>query len=150
MQIHNSILILSSPEAILEAAYHVERWPELLPHYRWVKILRQDGPQRTVQMAARRGIIPIKWTALQWKDEREQKVFFRHLRGPAKGMEVVWEMEGLAGPGGETRVTIHHELQYPIPLLGPLLAHAVIGPLFISPTASRTLRSFKRILEGTA
>ncbi len=150
MQIHNTILILSSPEAILEAAYHVERWPALLPHYRWVKVLREEGNRRTVQMAARRGIIPIKWTALQWKDEAAQKVYFRHLRGPAKGMEVVWEMEGLAGPTGETRVTIHHDLRYPIPLLGSLLAHTVIGPLFIAPTASRTLRSFKRILEGTA
>jgi len=148
MPVHldNSIVIRSSPEAIIEAAYAVERWPDLLPHYRWVRVVRNEEPgRRIVEMAARRGWIPLKWTSLQWRDDAAGKVFFRHLRGPTRGMFVEWRIEPLES--GDTRVTIEHELNYPIPWIGPLIAHYVVGELFIRPTARRTLACFKQILE---
>jgi ribosome-associated toxin RatA of RatAB toxin-antitoxin module len=146
-ELTNRILILSSPERILDAAYRVEQWPHLLGHYRWVKILSEGPAGRTVQMAARRGRFPLKWTALQWRDDDAKEVHFRHLRGPTRGMDVVWKLEPLAGPMGETRVTIRHDLRYPVPLLGPLIARYIVGGLFIHPVATRTLHCFKQILE---
>ena len=48
----NEILITASPDIIFPLAAAVERWPELLPHYRWVRVLdRRDG-RSLVSMAA--------------------------------------------------------------------------------------------------
>jgi ribosome-associated toxin RatA of RatAB toxin-antitoxin module len=145
----NEILIHAPTAAILAAAYQVDRWPEWLPHYRWTRVTEpvEPGGARTVEMAARKGWIPLRWTALQWKDESRSRVYFRHVRGPTRGMDVVWEID----PAGEgaSRVVIRHEFTYPVPLLGPFFATQIVGRFFIRPVASRTLTCFQRLLEAT-
>ena len=45
-------------DTIVALAADVERWPVILPHYRWVTLLDGGGDRKTVEMAARRGRIP--------------------------------------------------------------------------------------------
>ena len=46
-------------EACFRAGADVERWPEILPHYRWVRFQRRDGfGTGRVEMAARRRLRP--------------------------------------------------------------------------------------------
>lgn len=144
MEMLNSVIIAASPEVIMDAAFSVERWSEWLPHYRLVRIIHERREHRTVRMEARRGLIPLKWTAEQWRDDRYLRVHFRHIGGPARGMEVAWELTPLNN--GSTLVQIRHELSYPVPLVGALIARHIAGKLFISPTASRTLKSFQAML----
>jgi hypothetical protein len=60
-------------------------------------------------------------------------------------MDVVWRL--MEQPGG-VAVTIVHEWGGPAwPLIGPLAARLVIGPLFIHGIASRTLAGIKREAE---
>jgi ribosome-associated toxin RatA of RatAB toxin-antitoxin module len=132
--------------AIYELAQDVARWPQILPHYRWVRVLQERDDTRTVEMAARRGFIPVRWKALQRCDRREPRISFRHLSGWTKGMEVAWRFE----PAGErTRVTIVHHLDYS--RFGPggeWFGRRIIGDYFIQSIAGRTLARMKELAEA--
>ena len=87
---------------------------------------------------------PVTWRARQELRPDERRILFQHIGGITKGMEVEWRLEPL--PGG-VRVTIYHALSYPVPLLGPLFAEYVVGRLFVSHIAGRTLQCIKEIVE---
>jgi len=138
-------------------AAQVERWPEILPHYRWVRFLDRSDHGGTVEMAAWRpfGLLryPVWWVSEMTVDRTACEVRYRHVRGITTGMSVVWRLVPHA-PGGTAQpegvlVTVVHEWQGPgWPLIGPLAASLVIGPVFIHGIASRTLAGIKRELEG--
>lgn len=126
-----------------QVAADVERWPEILPHYRWVRFHRKEGfGQGIVEMAAWRPFPVFRWPTW-WLSEMEHDpdarvVRYRHIRGITRGMEVVWEVKGT--PDGGCRLTIVHEWEGPSwPLIGDFAATHVIGPHFVSHIAGRTL-----------
>ena len=62
----DTTIIMHGPlPRIVELAADVERWPEILPHYRWVTLLEGGGDRKVVEMAARRSRIPLRWRAVQ-------------------------------------------------------------------------------------
>ncbi len=134
---------------VLHAAEEVERWPELLPHYRWVRILDRRGERAVVEMAAWRPFgalnYPTWWVSEMWVDRQAPAVHYRHVRGITTGMDVVWRF---VQHGEETEVTIVHDWTGPSwPLIGKLAAESVIGPVFIHGIASRTLAGIRRAIE---
>lgn len=136
-------------DAVFAAASEVERWPELLPHYRWVT--RRDGSKgtRIVEMAAWRPFGPVKypawWVSRMEVDRAGWQVRYQHIEGITRGMKVVWQL--VAREGG-TDVTIIHEWPGPRwPLIGGIAASWVIGPVFIHGIASRTLAGIARHVE---
>ena len=143
----NSILIQADPHTIYRLAAAVERWPELLPHYRWVRVLTTDGHRRIVEMAARRDLIPVRWTAEQVLYPHEPRITFRHIRGVTTGMDVEWRFQ--PGPDG-VQVTIRHDLRLRWPLIGGLVADYIIGPQFVASIAGKTLRRIKALAEAEA
>ncbi len=131
------------------AASAVERWPSILPHYRWVRFLEHRGEGGVVEMAARRPFGPFAypawWVSDMAVDRPRGEIRYRHIRGITTGMDVVWR---LAPNGGGVDVTILHEWRGPgWPLVGRLAANVVIGPLFVHGIASRTLAGLKNHLE---
>jgi hypothetical protein len=139
-------------ERVLEAAVSVERWPEWLPHYRWVRKLERRGDGGLVEMAAWRPFGPFNyptwWVSEMWVDRAAPAVHYRHVRGITTGMDVVWQISGAAGG---TEVTIIHDWTGPRwPLVGRPAAELVIGPVFIHGIASRTLAGIRRAVEGAA
>lgn len=141
--------------ACFRAAADVERWPEWLPHYRWVRFLRRDGfGTGLVDMAARRGFGPLPWP-VWWVsemhlDDARPAVLYRHVRGVTTGMEVVWSFTPRGD--GETLVRIEHLWgagpRWPLPEGARReLANLVIGPLFVSAVARRTLAGIRRHVE---
>ena len=137
MNVTNEIFVNAPAMRIFEYAGATERWPELLPHYRFVRVLERVGQRRIVEMAARRGLIPVRWRAEQVNDPVTPRITFRHVSGWTKGMEVVWRFEPTETG---TKVSIEHELRSPI---APIAAK-----YFIDPIASRTLACMKRIAES--
>jgi uncharacterized membrane protein len=134
---------------VLEAAADVERWPELLSHYRWVRLLERRPDGGIVEMAAWRPFGPVGyptwWVSEMRVDRSTPAVHYRHIRGITAGMDVVWRFVA-AGDG--TEVTIVHEWPGPRwPLIGRAAADLVIGPVFIHGIASRTLAGIKRHVE---
>lgn len=140
-----SIWIAAPPEMVFRLVADLDRWPEHLPHYRYVRILSRRPEGTRAAMSARRGVIPVFWEALQAPDADRLTVRFRHERGITRGMEVLWT---LVPERGGTLATIFHDLRLGWPLVGPFLADRVIAPQFIEPIAAETLRCFKAIAEG--
>ena len=145
MHAERSIDIAAPAERIFAMAGDVTRWPTLLPHYRWVKVI-DDAPEgRVVAMAARRGVIPVRWTAVVQLDPRGPRINFRHLSGWTKGMDVAWLFERR---GAGTRVTIVHDLDYRrYPLGGEWFGRRVVGDFFIQSIAGKTLARMKELAE---
>ena len=156
--------VTRAPLAVIFAlAADVERWPEHLPHYRYVRFLerRADGCG-LVEMSANRpfGALqwPTRWTSMMSVTRpgsgATPSIRFRHVRGVTTGMDVEWTFapaSGSTGAGGGTVVRIVHVWNGPSwPLIGDLAARGVIGPVFVHGIASRTLAGLARVAERSA
>jgi ribosome-associated toxin RatA of RatAB toxin-antitoxin module len=129
---------------IYALAADVERWPELLPHYRYVRF-RKAG---IVEMSANRPFGIANWPT-RWVSEMnagiEVGIRYRHIEGITTGMDVLWSFE--AHRDG-THVRILHEWDGPRwPLISGLAASGVIGPVFVHGIASRTLAGLAAVAE---
>jgi ribosome-associated toxin RatA of RatAB toxin-antitoxin module len=148
---HNEIVMNASQDRCFQVAADVERWPEILSHYRWVRFRRRDDfGLGLVEMAARRmfGPIgyPVWWMSEMWADESVPVVRYKHVGGITKGMDVEWRFHS---EGASTRVEIVHD--WPDgpgwPLIGRFAANGVIGPVFIHHVAGMTLEGVKGAAE---
>lgn len=144
MQSEIAITIQADPDAVFTLAADVERWPEILPHYRWVRRRRQIGARRILEMAARRDFYPVRWTAVVEPLPDQRLLRFRHIKGPTKGMEVEWRITPVEGG---THVVIWHSFVSTLPLIGPFFAEYIAGRLFINNIAGKTLRRMKEFAE---
>lgn len=154
----DEIAIDAPLDACFRAGADVERWPERLPHYRWVRFHQKEGfGTGTVEMAARRRFgplsYPVWWVSAMTVDESRPAVIYRHIDGVTTGMDVEWQFSELGD--GTTHVRIIHDWKggpaWPLP--GParsLIADEIIGPVFIHHVAGRTLRGIKDFLEQRA
>jgi ribosome-associated toxin RatA of RatAB toxin-antitoxin module len=131
-------------ERVFDLAADVERWPDLLPHYRYVRRV-PGAAERHFEMGARRGPIPVRWRAIQRPLPEERRIEFVHTGGVTRGMEVAWRFED---HDGALDVSIEHELDLGWPVIGAFAAEHVIGPQFIEAIAGRTLRRVKELAEG--
>jgi ribosome-associated toxin RatA of RatAB toxin-antitoxin module len=144
-------LVMRAPLArVFAAASDVERWPALLPHYRWVRMLERRPEGGVVEMAAYRPFGPLNyptwWVSEMEIDRVAPAVRYRHVRGITTGMDVEWR---LVPQGTSTEVTIVHEWSGPRwPLIRRPAAEWVIGPVFVHGIASRTLAGIGRAVEG--
>ena len=144
------LLVRAPAEPMFEAAANVERWPERLAHYRWVKFGQRRPDGGVVEMAAVRPFgplgWPVWWESEMWIDRATLEVRYRHLRGVTAGMDVIWRLEPR---GKETEVTIVHTWRGPEwPLIRVPAAEWVIGPVFVHGIASRTLAGLARTVES--
>jgi len=144
MNTESRILIRAPRQRIFEVTSDLSRWPELLPHYRYIDYLERGSDRHIVKMAATRDGIPISWVSEQIIDRERMEVRFLHLRAFTKGMAVVWTYDET--PDG-TEVRIVHDLKFRIPALS-FLAEPIIGGFFIENIANKTLRAFKAHLES--
>ena len=134
-------------EAIFSLAAEIERWPEWLPHYRWVRPLAREGTRLLAQMAAWRDRIPVAWTAVQEVRPELPAIFYHHVGGLTTGMDVEWRFTPTGVDSSTYRVTITHRLDVPWPLAGPLVARYIIGDYFVRSIAGRTLHCIKQLAE---
>jgi len=148
MRTTNAIVIAAPPHTIYGLAAATERWPEYLPHYRWVRVLEDSGATRVLEMAAWRDGIPIRWVAEQTNDPLRPHITFRHVRGWTRGMEVDWRFDPL--PGGLTRVTIDHVLAFRFPIASNFLGEHIVGRFFVAHVAGLTLARMKTLAEAAA
>jgi hypothetical protein len=139
------IVIRAPLERVFALGAEIERWPERLPHYRFVRPVPDAKGRRRFAMGARRGPLPVRWEAIQEPKPDERRIEFRHTGGVTRGMEVAWILTPRGD--GSIDVRIRHELRLRWPLIGGFAATHVIGPQFIEPIARRTLRTIKAIAE---
>jgi ribosome-associated toxin RatA of RatAB toxin-antitoxin module len=137
-------------EQVFARAADVEKWPAILPHYRYVRMQERRPDGGIVEMSANRPFGPLNWptwwASEMWIDPARHEVRYHHIRGITRGMDVVWR---LVPDGDGTHVSIVHEWQGPAwPLLRYPAAEWVIGPVFVHGIASRTLLGIARAAEA--
>lgn len=141
-------------DRIFALARDVERWPELLPHYRWVRMLERRPDGGRVEMAAWRPFgpppfrYPTWWVSEMHVDAGAGRpvIRYRHVDGITSGMDVQWQLtEGTDGVAVEI---VHRWSGPPWPVVGRLAADLVIGPVFIHGIATRTLAGIRRRAEA--
>jgi hypothetical protein len=136
-------MIQAPRERIFEMVSDLGRWPERLPHYRYVRFLGKEGARDIVAMSARRGCVPVSWVSAYEADREKLELHFEHLRKWTKGMVVTWTM---APAEGATRVEIVHTMRFRVPWLAWFAEPIITG--FIEAIACKTLAVFKQHLEG--
>jgi ribosome-associated toxin RatA of RatAB toxin-antitoxin module len=144
-------LMLAPPDTCFRIARDVEQWPRWLRHYRRVRFLTRDGDAGgRVEMAAWRDFTrpiryPTWWVSDMRTDPIEPAIYFRHVDGITRGMDVKWSFS--PAPGG-TLVCITHAWEGPAwPLIGGLAWRSIIAPHFVSAIAQRTLAGIAREAE---
>jgi ribosome-associated toxin RatA of RatAB toxin-antitoxin module len=141
----------ASVRIVFDIVRDVERWPERLAHYRWVRMIERDGQGGgIVEMSANRpfGALnwPTFWRSLMEVDHARPAVRFRHVGGITTGMDVEWTFE--AGDSG-TFIRLDHLWDGPRwPLIGGIAARGVIGPVFVHGIAARTMGGLVRVAEA--
>ena len=148
--------VMAAPaELCFRIGADVERWPDVLAHYRWVRFQRKDGfGTGRVEMAARRDFgpfpYPVWWVSEMTIDEGAPAVHYRHVDGITTGMDVVWSFHAVDAES--TRVRIVHEWEggpdWPLPSMARrAVAGEIIGPVFIRHVAGRTLAGIRGRVE---
>ena len=150
-------LVRAPLSRIFALAADVERWPAVLPHYRYVRFVerRADGGG-IVDMSANRPFGIVQWPTY-WRTKMQVRppasgggpsIRFTHIAGVTSGMEVEWTFkETLEG----THVRILHLWNGPrVPVIGSAAATVVIGPVFVHGIASRTLDGLATYAERDA
>lgn len=145
MHTENSVDIDGDIDEVWELASRVERWPVILPHYRYVRVLAEDGPRRTVAMGARRDWLPVAWTAIVEPLPATRRLRFEHIGGVARGMRVEWR---IVQHDRFVRATIAHELTSPYWLIRSRLGEYILGRHFVAYIAGQTLHRIKRLVEA--
>jgi ribosome-associated toxin RatA of RatAB toxin-antitoxin module len=136
--------ISAPPRICFRVAADVERWPRILPHYRYVRFREPLHEHHgIVEMAAWRDFArpfryPTWWLSEMRTAPDEPAVYYRHIDGITRGMDVKW---AFTSEGDGTLVHLTHAWQGPRwPLIGGIAWRHVIGPHFVSFIAGRTLK----------
>jgi hypothetical protein len=153
MTIVDERFIAAPAGSCLRVAADVERWPDILPHYRYVRFLQKETLGRgTVAMSAWRHFggplrWPTWWTSEMRTDPDTPAVHYRHIAGITRGMTVTWSF---APRDNGTHVRITHTWNGPPwPLIGGTAWKRVIAPFFVSVIAQRTLAGVAAEAERT-
>ncbi|HZU14611.1 MAG TPA: SRPBCC family protein [Chloroflexota bacterium] len=148
MSIHteNRIEIAAPATVIWDIAAAVERWPEILPHYRYVRS-EGTGEERIVHMGASRSGIPVRWSARQELHPERNEITYHHTAGVTQGMDVVWH---IVPSGRGCTVSIDHDLTPRRWWLRPAPARYIVGTLFVMHIADRTLAGVRQEAEARA
>lgn len=151
MQVLDELVVKATVERIFRLARDVERWPDHLPHYRFVHFnSRASDGGGVVEMSANRPFGAFAWPTW-WRSDMQviedaPAVRFRHVGGITTGMDVEWSFEPT--PAG-THVRVLHVWNGPgWPLIGVTAARTIIGPVFVHGIASRTLAGLARVAEA--
>jgi ribosome-associated toxin RatA of RatAB toxin-antitoxin module len=142
--------IAAPAQVVFVLAAHVEDWPRILPHYRWVHVLARRGEnERTVEMAARRNVIgpiavPLWWRSIQRLEPGLGRIEFEHVAGITRGMHVAWQIDTIEG-GAEASIHHHFAPAWPVP---DGVVRLIVGEYFVNGVARRTLRRIAELAEA--
>src|SRR3954467_6599971 len=113
MRTVDELLVRAPAARMFDLAADVERWPRLLPHYRFVRFRERMGGTGIVEMSANRPFGPFNWPTW-WASLMEiqhgpgapmPSIRFRHLEGITRRMEVLWSFTPVTDG---THVTVVH------------------------------------------
>ena len=161
MQTRISLEMGAPPRTVFDLAADVSSWSRKLPHYRRSQVTGRFAGRVLVAFTALRPLggpfgIPVGWRAICWSDDTDPddlQLHFSHVRGITSGMRVTWHIRPIGDAGDENGqlaasvVTIEHEFERPIPLVGTELIPWIVDRFFTHAIATRTLERFRELAE---
>jgi ribosome-associated toxin RatA of RatAB toxin-antitoxin module len=145
MHTETSLFIKSPMAEAYTVASDLKEWPKFLSHYCENRFLSSMPWGGIVKMHCKRTGLDLKWISVFIIDAENQQLRFEHLSYLTRGMNVVWQFED--APGG-VRITISHDLESRIPVIGNIFADQVVGNFVINYIAPLTLEGLRRKLEA--
>lgn len=125
----------------------VELWPALFPHIRSARVLRRDGRRRLIAVRAAWRGLPFGYRAVETVDAERGVVTIRHLSRLTRGSVAAWTVCPRSGDDG-VDVTVHQGVIVPVPVVGHLLARALVGGRVARDLGESMLRRLKEVAEG--
>jgi ribosome-associated toxin RatA of RatAB toxin-antitoxin module len=144
MHSETSILIQAPLADVFSAASDLKGWPDYLPHYKENLFLSQMPWGGIVKMHCKRTGLNLKWISVFIIDTENCQLRFEHLSKWTRGMQVVWNFQQ---QGNAVLVSIQHDHQSTIPVVGGLISDWIVGKFSIDYIAPRTLAGLKKRLE---
>ena len=145
MQTTNTISIQAPWDRVFDAVAQVEHWPQILSHYRTVKVLSDQGDLRRVDMAAHRDGIPCRWVSDMTLHRAEKKIHFYHVQSRfTQGMDVWWIFKP-SGPDSTDIVLTHDSPRGP--WWRAWFDQNIIADGFVHNIAGKTQAGLNRHLE---
>jgi hypothetical protein len=141
----DAVLIRAPLDDVYDLARAVERWPSLLPHYRFVRIHGERGHRRLVELAACRDWIPFRWLVLQECHPDVPEITFRHVGGITAGLIAEWSFQPRLD-GVEVHVRRNFDPERPP--LGRPIVEWIAGPFLVEHVVDRTLARIKTLAEA--
>ena len=86
--------------------------------------------------------IPISYTS-ETVIKQNESINHRQIKGPLRGLKTTWMFDAI---GEDTRVTVSHQLDLKIPVIGRWL-ELIVYTLFIKPLAKNFLVNMKQNME---
>ena len=140
MHSEHEALVRATVPCMFDIVADVERWPERLAHYSWVRTVSEHGNYRLVRMAAVHHAIPLSWICEVETFPEEPAIRFHHVGGITDEMVAVWQFD--KAPDG-VLVRVIHDMHLSWPFIGSFVDKRIIGPLFVDPISAKTLHGLK-------
>ena len=134
---------------VFVVAADLTRWPEFLPHYRYIRFLTHTPTGGIVKMCCVRRRILTTWISDFRIDTVKHELRLHHLRSTLNatlGIKIVWSFEEL--PDGSVRTRITHDLRKKRLLISRRVTDWVLGRFFIDDVAAKNLAGLKRKVEA--
>ena len=119
--VHSSVIIHAPVEQVMALARDIERFPEFMNEVQSVEILECEPNGRVVsrwKAALPELRLSVKWTEEDLWNVEERTCAFRQIEGDYGKLEGLWTFTPV--PEG-TRFDSRLEIEYDVPLIGPLL-----------------------------
>ena len=148
MAIVNSSIDIDGPiEQVYALAKDIEAFPEFMPDVKSVKVLeRSEDGQRTVskwEAPVKEFKMTVKWTEEDVWDDQARTCDFKLLEGDYSKYSGVWTFTDL---GGRTRFDSQIEVEYNVPLIGPLIKGLIAKKM--KENVDNMLQAIKQKVEG--
>jgi len=144
MHTEHRLVVHAEAARAYELAAAILDWPRILPHYRWVRSLRQEGSRHLVAMGAVHNGIPLSWRCEQELEPHVPRILFRHVSGITNGMTAEWNF---APTSDGLVVSVLHDLKLDWPLFADFVSDRIIGPYFVDPISAKTLATICELAE---
>ena len=143
MKTNSRTTIIGSLEDVYRLVEDVGRWPEIAESVGDVKILSMEGREKTVEMAARGGILSLTMTCVQETAPSERLILFRYTKGLMKGVEAEWTFSECQLRKNLVLVNVAHDFKN----VSPVRAY-ILSRFFLQSQTELMLKRLKEIVEA--
>ena len=147
MAIVNSTTTISAQvDRVYAIAQDVEKFPEYMPNVKSIEVIDREGNRVVTKWVGEVEDlrIRIRWTEEDIWDPPAKTCAFRQLEGDYKTLRGIWRFTDLGD--GTTRFDSELELEYDVPLIGPLIKGLIAKKA--KENLDQTLAAIKRAAEA--